>query len=611
MKMTWEQIKNNIIGRIEKIGKHDKLFLDECLREFRSFVIFAVIGGFLAYFTSDFLIQKYLTGFENRPELMGIVQPNKILVSVFIGIIIASFYLPFYIFISNKEAFSYFFRLRGDNINYSFRKVILTHYGQNITSQLKSLVALTKTGEIKADYSTQYLFARIFCETATEYFWATSFDKPSEFPIRNISYLQKFDGMKLTGFTSTSIPKKARIFITTYKDLVRDIAENKDYLLQLMKMHLHYHNSQVICSVRFFLCKDEVYQEVVDILKQCKVSNFEDFIYDYFIIDDSLIYGRKNKKLINSNDEIFISFIVGGKNISNEAESEVDKYKDIYSKLWGGAFDIKSLTDLLSQKPSTIKLAINNFASAQLISEEKIVDYINRFSADANAYYESIENTVSTDNRYGPDFSDSKVGKDFFEKWIDLIKKSKGFAWAVDSSERKEGDEFYRIWDSNRGEDLEYRQFFDASMDCAKNKKCDFKRIFIIKSKIPEIDNAIFNRFLVKAVEENNMKVGVIISDESNLSEQEQLNQSDFLIIDVKQDANNKYSFENARGFTLRNEQFKIDRLKYSENLILVKDFPEYQNIFEKLWNNPNTVHFETQQHITDTSRINLLIKRI
>jgi len=137
MKMNWEQIKNNIIGRIEKIGKHDKLFLDEYLREFRSFVIFAVIGGFLAYFTSDFLIQKYLTGFENRPELMGIVQPNKILVSVFIGIIIASFYLPFYIFISNKEAFSYFFRLRGDNINYSFRKVILTHYGQNITSQLK------------------------------------------------------------------------------------------------------------------------------------------------------------------------------------------------------------------------------------------------------------------------------------------------------------------------------------------------------------------------------------------------------------------------------------------------------------------------------------------
>lgn len=592
-----------------KLIKHEnKLFLDEYLTEFISFLIFGLTGGIIAYFISEHLIHLLLDGLEEKPELQSAANTVKILISILLAVIIGSLYLPYYVFFTNKFAFSHLFKIRGDNLNPDFRKSILNHYENRINEQLISLSTLTKQGEIKADYYTQYFFARMFSETANNYFWATSFDKPSEFPIRNISYLQQFEGMQLNGLIDADIPKKARVFITTYSDLIKDIAENRDYLLQLLKMHLHYDTDQVICSVRFFICTDNTFQEAVDIVKTDFV-NPSAMIYDFFVIDDTLVYGRKNKKLTASNDDIYILFIGNQKLLSSKSPIEIDSYKNIFKAIWHKSYDIKALASLLEQKSLEVSNAVTNLASAQIVSEEKIYENINRFRIDALAYYDNIKNTESTNSRYSSIFQGERVGEGFFNKWLELIKNSKGFAWAVDSSERKEGEEFYRIWDNNKDEDFEYRMFFQSSMACSKSNECNFKRIFIIKNKIPQGDLAFFTRFLIKSVEESNMKVGVIVSEESDLDEAEKLNLTDFIIIDINQ-TGSTYYFDNAKGFTLRNEKFNADILKYTENLILVEDFIKHQNIFEKLWHNEHIVLFETTNHITDTSRINRLIQQ-
>lgn len=592
-------------NHLRRIRSHDKIFFTEYKKEFRNFILFVVIAALITYFASNFFISKFI---NNITDIGSIVEPVKILVSILTGIVISSFYLPYYIYFVNKEAFSYFFRLRGDNLNNRFRSVVLKYFENNINNQLKILTKLTNYGEIKSDYTTQYQFAKMFSEIVHDYFWATSYDKPSEFPIRNIGYLQKFDCMNLIGRTDSGIPKKSRIFIITYKDLIKDIVENKDYLLQLFKMHLHYFNNEVICSIKFLLCKEENYQEVLDIVK-IHFSDSSNFIFDYFIIDDKLIYGRKNKKLSNSNNEINISFLSKQFEYDSDKISEIANYKAVFNKLWESSNDIKSLTNLLKSDDVFINSTIENVASAQLISVEKIKDFIKRFIDDSNDYYDTIENTESTNIRYGSIFENSKFGNMFFNKWLGIIQNATDIGWAVDSSSRKEGDEFYKIWDSDKDEHKEYRLFFNASIECSTKNKCDFKRIFIVNKRIPSGDYAIFNRFLTKTVEENNMKVGVIVSQESSLSELEQLNQSDFLIINIKSKPGNNFDFKDAKGFTLRNESFKMEKLKYTENLIIEKDFNKYKEIFLKLWNNSNIIKFENKDDTTNSNKISQLIQ--
>ena len=406
---------------IRKLRKHDKFSLAEYRKEFINFILFVCVASVITYYSSNWLISKFLFKYNNIVEFKNIVEPIKILVSILTGIIVSSFYLPYYIYFTNKEAFTYFVRLRGDNLNPNFRGIVLSYYRKHINKQLMSLATLTNHGEIKADYSTQYQFARMFSETAENYFWATSFDKPSEFPIRNMGYLQKFDGMNLIGNTDMKIPKKARIFITIYRDLVRDIVGIKTYLLQLLKMHMHYHEKEVICSVKFLLCKEEHYQEVIDIV-QTEIADVSNFVFDFFIIDDKLIYGRKNKKLNNSNDELNISFVSNQVNSNADSNDNIEVYKKIYQKLYSNSYDIRGLTQLLKDKPHSIKSSIENLASAQLVSINKIEDNIHRFISDSNDYYENIENTELTNSRYGKYFENSKLGATFFNAWVDLIR---------------------------------------------------------------------------------------------------------------------------------------------------------------------------------------------
>ena len=59
----------------------------------------------------------------------------------------------------------------------------------------------------------------------------------------------------------------------------------------------------------------------------------------------------------------------------------------------------------------------------------------------------------------------------------------------------------------------------------------------------------------------------------------------------------------------MRNELFKMDKLKYPENLIIEKDFIKYKDIFLKLWNNSSIVKFESKEDTTNYSKINQLIE--
>jgi hypothetical protein len=611
--MSLERIIHIAKEPFRKLRGKDKLFLHEYWKEFRNFLFFGLIGGIAAYFLAETVIHYFLGELEVKPELHEAITTVKILISILFAVIVGALYLPFYVFIANKFAFTHLYRLRGDNMNPNFRKIILESYEESINEQLIKVATLTKQGEIKADYSTQYHLAHLFSTSARKYFWATSFDKPSEFPIRNISYLKQFDEMQLNGMTENGIPKKARIFITTYSDLIQDIAENSSYLLELLKMHLHYDDKKVICSIKFFVCTTDAFQEIEDIVQTAGIDK-QAMIYDFFVIDDELVYGRRNKNLKRTDDEINISFIGNQKLIETKIPIEVSSYKEIFTKIWNKAFDINALASHLSSLTDTSDFAVNataavkRLADYQIVGQEKIEKVISRFSIDALNNYQNIENTESRNLRYLELFSTETIGQGFFNKWVEFIKKSKGAAWAVDSSERKEGNEFYRIWDSSSIEDYEYREFFNASIAASKDGQCDFKRIFIVKNHIPKDDLQAFNLFLVKAVLNNKMKIGIIRNTDSNLSDDEKLNFGDFIITDIIYQ-NGNYSFDKAKGFTLRNLKFKVADLSYTDNLILDKDFGDYQQVFNKLWDNTNTVRFENEADLKNQNKINKLIQ--
>lgn len=617
--MTFSRLKDIAKEPYRRRRRDNKLFLHEYWKEFRNFLCFGLIGGIAAYFLAEIVIHFCLGELEVEPELHGAITTVKILISILFAVIVGALYLPFYVFIANKFAFTHLFRLRGDNMNPNFRKIILESYESSINEQLIKVATLTKQGEIKADYSTQYHLAHLFSTSARKYFWATSFDKPSEFPIRNISYLKQFDEMQLNGITENGIPRKARIFITTYSDLIQDIAENSSYLLELLKMHLHYDDKKVVCSIKFFVCTNDTFQEIEDIVQTAGIDK-QAMIYDFFVIDDELVYGRRNKNLKRTDDEINISFIGNQKLIETKIPIEVSSYKEIFTKIWNKAFDIKTIASHLSNLTDTsnltdnsefavnAKAAVKRLADYQIISKEKINNVISRFSSDALNNYQNIENTESRNLRYLELFNIEIIGQGFFNKWVKFIANSKGVAWAVDSSERKEGNEFYRIWDSSSNEDYEYREFFYASIAASKDGNCDFKRIFILKNHIPKDDLQAFNLFLVKAVLNNKMKIGIIRNADSNLSEDEKLNFGDFIITDIAYQ-NGNYSFDKAKGFTLRNLKFKVADLSYTDNLILDKDFGDYQQVFNKLWDNINTVRFENEADLKNPNKINKLIQ--
>jgi hypothetical protein len=593
-----------------QLRKSNKVFLNEYIKEFINFSIFGILGGIIAWFLAESFINHWLEGINIPNEVEGIVKTLKVLIAIFTGVVCGSFYLPFYTFYRNKYAFNHLFKIRGDNLNANFRKTILHRYETDINNQLSNLAILTNKGELSAYYSTQFFLADMFSSNAKNYFWATSFDVPSEFPIRNFDYMRKFNNMNLVGIDEENIPKKARIFITTFDDLIEDISENSTYLLELINAHLQYYNSQVICSVKFLVSPNDTFAQIEDIIQTNQIDKTK-MIYDFFVLDDKLVYGRKNKRLNRTNECIDISFIGNKTLVTNENAGEILNYKKVFKEIWKVSLDVRSLASLLSdlnaqdEFAKNAKSSISKLASYQILDE--ITKKISRFAKDALNLWENIEDTQKKEARYGSIFDTAKFGQLFFNKWLNIIETSTGIAWAVDSSERKEGNEFYKIWDNQSLDDYVYREFLKSSSKAAIGGS-DFKRIFIINNLIPNGEQEQFRHFLYKTVDTNKLKIGITPSNKTKLSDEEKLYYGDFLMVGISK-VNNQFDTSYAKGFTLRNRKFKVEDLSFDFNIMLEKEFMNYQDVFLRLWNDSETVKFESVADTINPIKIQKLIK--
>ena len=590
------EVKVETVEDIIEISKRKNgLFFKHYKKQVQFFMIFTVLSSCIAFIITSLLLHFV---YKDTPSV------NTGLFSFLLGLIFSSLYLPYHLYKTKKHLFDYLYELKEDNLNSTVRETILKHMEDNINVQLQRLVNLTNTGEVKADYDTQFAFATMFLEITERYFWATSFDKPSEFLIRYKSYLDKinlkFKGKRERIHQISSIPNKARLFIISYDDLIEDIVYYNKNLFELIKMHLDFENDEVICSVRFLL-----YSEKTDYKKILHNLNIveSDFIFDYFLIDDKIIYGRKNEKLDSTNDVIDISFFCKGSYDCKKGERKIAEYKEVYKSWWEISYNVEALTELLetsiNQNENKISSAITNLRRKHVRNEDKIKEIIlNEFVKKVRDYYKQTTKTKENKKWYYKYFKDL-TGRQLFTEWLNIIKKSNGNAIAIDSTPRKVSNEFFKIWESNNAIHEAYRDIYNASLTCSNNSKGSFKRIFIIEDRFEKSVRLDFVQFLNVAVVINKMKIGIIFQEQIKDKPYQIRYYSDFLIIDSD-------SSEQGKGFTIRNEQFIAENFSY-ENLIPPSEFDDYKKIFDDLWD--ISEKFKNYNDVFNNEKIDKFIK--
>ena len=172
-------------------------------------------------------------------------------------------------------------------------------------------------------------------------------------------------------------------------------------------------------------------------------------------------------------------------------------------------------------------------------------------------------------------------GKRFFRRVCEIIRDSVGDCVAVDRADKKTGG-LVSAWSKSEG----YREFKDASIAAAK-QGIDFKRLFIMESKVP-LSEWPQVKILCQEFLEAGVNIGFLFRDDANLQDIEDEYDSDFIIVGITDT-----SFINTQsvvGFEIRAEGFHPDSLEMNRNLIAKDQLKNGYDLFNTLWNSPKVI---------------------
>lgn len=519
------------------------------------------------------------------------------LFTILLTLIIGFLALPWFLFKDNAEAFNHLLRIKADPLNKGLRQDVKTYLGKTLDTTLTKLIKLSENQQLTDTHYNQFRFARIFSSLADDYFWATSFDIPSEFPIKNRDYLSSMKQTPLKGFHEKAIklPKKARIYFITYIDLIKDIVENDDYLKEVVEFHLDFddHRKKLVNSLKFFFydpTEKQYERYFAQVLEDLDAS----VVYDFMVLDDKLVYGRHEPHVISAIGGNVNLILYNKKEVNDDS---VDKYKQIYKMLWRESMDLNQIITTLrenTQFDSIIQEAIEQYCNQKYIEDVAgIKNGVNNFFKELELLLKRSENQQQIKEYYKNHFSHLE-GTFFFNDWKDKIRLAKGNSVAIDSTNRKTNKKFYKVWQKNFSESYrEYHDFFEASKNNEQKNK--LTRVFIVEDYFEPGERDELMLFLAECTA-NDIQVGIIRKDQIKMETPKLKKFSDFILVNVSVD--NASPLKDTLGFTLEDREFKRETLTLQRNSIVNTEFQLYLDTFNGLWE--KSVRFLTRENVRE-----------
>ena len=561
-------------------NKSIKVYFKESKIVWKKFLFFVVCSTVIVA-VGTVLIEVFWGSF------IGTIIPSALVLSALISLLFGLFILPYYLFKENSDAFNYIFEIKDQYKNSNVRSSIKRYLQNRWDNLLVKFLEITEESNITDNQYTQFVMARTFSSMAKNYFWATSFDIPSEFPIKNRDYLLAMKENKSMNkmYRSTDIPCKARIFFITIGDFVKEVHQNAEYLIEVIEHHLFFDektNKLVNCLQFFFYDADK--KEYNNHYSKCDRTSYQT-IYDYMIMDDTIVYGRHQPNKITLKTDKVDLLLYTKENTKDDLEL-IQDYKDTYKELWNYSLDFKQIFKRFnndSEFKRTLLEAIGHYCNEYYIdsSSGNIYSEIGTFLKDVQNLIDRKENQSEIDEYYKSHIGLDISGEAFFNKWVKLIEGSKETcAIAIDSSFRKTKDKFFNVWDANNKikKYEEYTSFFIASERKTQDK---MQRIFVIEGKFSKQDESKLQGFLVACVK-SNIEVGIISTNDLGFNTNELKLYTDFIILNLtssKNIINNK-----TVGFTLETEKLLKAEVNQYSNCILPSQFDTYIDHFKSIW---------------------------
>ncbi|HAT51448.1 MAG: radical SAM protein [Nitrospirae bacterium] len=457
-------------------------------------------------------------------------------------------------------------------------------------------------------YRTQMILAKYFFLSHRKRFWATTLDGWHRFGERNDDYLSVMQNLSSDGSSFDGIPSKARIFVCTWTDFIRDLVGNPVNAERLVRLHLQWGPSGGVCPVRVLLiAQNDNYENFFKRLKSLLPAT-EFVVSDFMIVDSSSVYGR----------EYPYSLAKVVSDVSNEEAvtlrqtidtSTINQYEIAFKTLWDESFEIFKLAEKVAIASHFDPIWSGMRQALDILNAEFNGRVLRNFENDFRDVLSSLGEIIQnmTDNavkneRYGEFIKRTMTGAEVIKCFADdFIKLEEQIIWAMDQADIKSKPR--RFWDEWQ-ENKVYKEFCNAT---EISKARDKRRLFVVNdgdiALLPS-DAVGFIREHVK----NGVQVGLITH--ANLWNVRGTGTtgairtpaalpvfgSDFIIVGDSCNNTLRQSCE-AFGFEMASEQFNPSKISY-DNLLLSDRIARLQQWFINVWEDKNTIRIRRLEEV-------------
>lgn len=601
LQLKWKKLKNSI--------KYPSFYASSSLIEIGNFLVTTIIASVISILILNIIPKKCINA-----------DTVNFLMAILLSSVISFFLLAILFYRKHNDAFHYLIKIwRRKKIKKSEKEIL-----EKIRAEYNNLlrdISKIPNEQIKSTYTNQIKIASIFSSLAKEKFYATSYDLPSHFYNKNKDYLICMDNSMRTVIGENkefSIPNKARVFICSLDEFIEDIYSQPESLIFLIKWHLEWHKKTEVqessSPIKFLLYRNEEEKNKMD--DYLKDIGNDNIISDFMIVDDNLIYGRIEKNVI-TNNQVSLKAIINDKK-SESIQKIINGYNNAFKTIYQVAIEPEQIYKLLN-------FEINDYkANMELIDKDLTVDsskpfasQIYKFSPEDIARRKNLlkieiqsklkdyNDTQDRVNHYEKIFGENDNGINFTNTWVKLMKDGRYECIALDTADLRKGKS--RFMDKWEEEPL-YKRFLDASSESVKNNSANFKRIFILESKLEESLKNRFLIFLSEIVNHSNLNIGFILLEtlieKKVINDKDILLNSDFILLNIE---NRLSKPKNVYGFKItKNDVFDEKSLGFANNLIIPNEFKTLYNKFNEIYS--YCVIFENSNDVIDNDKINKFI---
>jgi hypothetical protein len=461
----------------------------------------------------------------------------------------------------------------------------LLAFDQWVQEVREGIIELSLGNKVREQsYRDQMTYALFFYRAHESRFWATSLDRWIQYYRSNEAYLAAMvvsgeQRLSPSGSSTASDgpPPRARILVQSWAELVRDFATDETAATSLVDMHVRaWGVAQEKSPIRiFFTAKEvddvdqhlELVQMVSERLHEDGVSRpASELIPDFMVVDDQFVYGRQEPYTIPDSLPIDVRDVVL-RFVSDR--TEVDAYAHVFSWMWSQSYEADALYwDLYERGDPELRLALDR-ALVELPELGPPADVEAAFRATLERVAKLLiaeRSDAERSQMYGvvAEAESKDLVKAFARHYIE---QGDGLLIAVDTADVKQADRFWQVWRNQNN----YRVFDDAT----RRRPGRALRVFVVRTW-SQLDSEAALEF-IRSQLDGGVRVGLILEEDlARIGQASHGRQSvvrsvdaasprlafdsDFIIADVRTNADKWDVQDETRGFELRNRSFEEQR---------------------------------------------------